>query len=153
MNVFLVRHAHAGDRGSWQGGDRSRPLTDKGYAQARGLVRQLTGEPVEQVLSSPYTRCVQTVEPLAAARSLEVKSERLLAEGADWRQTLELACDTSGPTVMCSQGDVIGGIVTQLAEWDLVERALARWQKGSTWVLDVQDGRVAAATYLSPLED
>jgi len=90
---------------------------------------------------------------LATPRHLDVSSERLLAEGSDWRQTLELVCDTPGPTVMSSQGDVIGGIVTQLMDWKLLEPEHARWQKGSTWVLDVRDGRVAAATYLSPLED
>ena len=147
-----MRHAHAGDRERWRGDDRSRPLTEKGRAQALGLVQQLQSEGVELVMSSPYVRCIQTVEPLANARGLAVRTERLLAEGADWRQTLELVCDTPGPAVMCSQGDVIGGIVMQLVDWQLVVADDARWQKGSTWVLDVRDGRVAGATYRPPSE-
>ena len=148
-----MRHAHAGDRERWRGDDRSRPLTEKGQAQARGLARHLDGEPIDQVMSSPYVRCIQTVEPPAAVRGLPIRTERLLAEGADWHQTLELVCDTPGPALMCSQGDVIGGIVTQLLDWKLIGPDDARWQKGSTWVLDVRDGRVAAATYMPPLED
>jgi broad specificity phosphatase PhoE len=153
VKVFLVRHADAGDRERWTGDDRSRPLSERGTAQARGLVRELQDEGIEQVMSSPYLRCIQTVEPLAAARGLGVRSERLLAEGSDPRQTLELICDTAGPAAMCSQGDVIGGVVSQLADWELIEPDRARWQKGSTWVLEIRDGRVAAATYLPPLED
>ena len=147
-----MRHAHAGDREHWRGDDRSRPLTEKGQAQARGLAQLLSAESVDRVMSSPYRRCIQTVEPLAAARGLALQTERLLAEGADWRQTLDLVCDLPAAAVMCSQGDVIGGIVMSLVEAKLLAPDAGRWQKGSTWVLDVRDGRVRAATYLAPVE-
>ena len=152
MKVFLVRHAQASDRDRWRGDDRSRPLTDKGQAQARGLVTALSDEAVDQVLSSPYLRCLETVEPIARVRKLSVKTERLLAEGSDWRETLDLICDSHRPTVMCSQGDVIGGIIASLVDRGLLVADAARWQKGSTWILEVGGGAVRAATYLMPRE-
>ncbi|MFN2462626.1 MAG: histidine phosphatase family protein [Candidatus Dormibacteria bacterium] len=152
MKVFLTRHAHAGDRSEWSGDDRSRPLTGRGQAQARGLCQAVAAEGITRVMTSPFLRCIQTVEPLAEALGLPVMTERLLAEGSDWRETLDLVRDSAGPTVFCSQGDVIGGIVTRLAEMGLVSQGAARWQKGSTWALEVHDRSVVSATYIAPLE-
>ena len=104
------------------------------------------------MLSSPYLRCLETVEPVAAARKLPVKTERLLAEGSDWRETLDLICDSHRPSLMCSQGDVIGGIISSLVDQGLLVPDAARWQKGSTWILEVGDGAVRSATYVAPQE-
>ena len=150
MRVFLVRHAHAGDREAWHGDDRQRPLSDKGWAQANGLVRVLEQGEVGRILSSPYLRCMQTVAPLAAAVSLRVEPEPSLAEGGDWHEVLRLAHDARVPTVMCSQGDVIGDLVLYLVAEGLVEPTEARAQKGSAWDLTISDGRIVSVAYLSP---
>ena len=42
--VFLVRHAKAADRYDWTGGDRDRPLIDKGRKQAERLAAALGRE-------------------------------------------------------------------------------------------------------------
>ena len=42
--VFLVRHAKAADRFDWTGGDRDRPLIDKGRKQAERLAAALRRE-------------------------------------------------------------------------------------------------------------
>jgi 8-oxo-dGTP diphosphatase len=103
--VILVRHASAGDASRWQGHDRVRPLDDVGRRQAEKLVGALDGFEVARVLSSPYIRCLQTVEPLAAARGLTVE---LCDELADTRQAEDgvalvrsLADD---PVVACVHG-------------------------------------------------
>ena len=150
MRVFVVRHAHAGDRERWQGDDRQRPLSEKGRGQAAGLVRLLAEAEVGRILSSPYLRCVQTVDPLARAVSVRVEPEPLLAEGGDWREVLKLARDAMVPTVLCSQGDVIGDLVIDLVAQGLVQPSEARAQKGSTWDLDIEDGRIVAVAYLPP---
>ena len=64
--VFLVRHARAGDRERWTGDDRLRPLDGKGRRQADAMVAPLAGYPITRLVSSPYLRCVQTLEPLSA---------------------------------------------------------------------------------------
>jgi len=150
VRVFIVRHAHAGDRERWRGDDRLRPLSDKGRVQAAGLVSLLAEAEVGRILSSPFLRCLQTVEPLATAVSLEVESEPVLAEGGDWHDSLGLALKARVPTVMCSQGDVIGDLVTELVAEGLVHPGEAKAQKGSTWDLTIAGGKVVAAAYLPP---
>jgi len=99
----LVRHASAGDRAHWVGDDRLRPLDERGRRQAEALVDDLRPFNVRRVVSSPYTRCVETVEPLAAARGLEVELDDRLAEGAGY-VAAELL-DEEG-VVACTHGDV-----------------------------------------------
>ena len=82
MAVLLVRHAEAGDRHHWDGPDEQRPLSQEGRAQAEALPETLAEFGVARVLSSPYLRCTQTVEPLAAALRLPVEPSDDLAEGA-----------------------------------------------------------------------
>jgi 8-oxo-(d)GTP phosphatase len=68
--VILVRQAHAGCKGNWNGDDALRPLTEWGVIQAASLVRSLSDEGVSFVWSSPSVRCRQPDEPLAAARGI-----------------------------------------------------------------------------------
>jgi 8-oxo-dGTP diphosphatase len=150
VNVYLVRHADAGDRESWAGEDELRPLSDKGWRQARELVRVLGEERFDRISSSPYLRCVQTVEPLAEARGLPVVPEPRLAEGANWREAMLMIAAAEVPEVMCSQGDIIAAVIDDLVGQGLVRAKDARWQKASTWVLTINSGRVEEARYLPP---
>ena len=70
---YVVRHAKAGSRERWNGDDRKRPLTKKGIKQAQDLVDVLAPYPVASIFSSPYLRCVQSVQPLAKALRLKVE--------------------------------------------------------------------------------
>src|SRR5206468_2146730 len=65
---YLVRHGAAGDRHAWHEADELRPLDEEGRWQAEALVALLAEAVIERLLSSPYLRCVQTLEPLAAVR-------------------------------------------------------------------------------------
>ena len=65
MTVYVVRHGKAGSRSGWTEPDDQRPLTKAGRRQAGALADMLAGDHVTRVLSSPYVRCRQTVEPLA----------------------------------------------------------------------------------------
>src|SRR4029450_5824502 len=78
----VTRPASAGDSAQWVGDDSIRPLDDRGRRQAALLVEQLAPFRIERILLRPFTRCVQKVEPLAEARSLEVELIDDLAEGA-----------------------------------------------------------------------
>ena len=73
MSWLLVRHARAGSRKGWEGPDIERPLSKKGRRQADGLVEMLEAAGVKRIVSSPYVRCTQTVEPLAEALGLEIE--------------------------------------------------------------------------------
>lgn len=108
MIVLLVRHGRAGRRSQWEGDDRLRPLDKKGRRQAKGLVELLEPYPVDRVLSSPYVRCVQTVEPLAGARRLTLEEVEELEEGKLRQETIGLLerLDAEYP-VLCTHGDVV----------------------------------------------
>jgi 8-oxo-dGTP diphosphatase len=147
--VLVVRHTRAGERRSWDTDDRRRPVSKKGLRQAHALVQQLDPYVVTRVLSSPYDRCVQSIEPLADVRGVAVEIEDRLAEGTPLDATLELLRELGTGTVLCSHGDVIGDLISHYAA-DL-EGEDAVWKKGSTWVLTVDEQlRLLGARYLSP---
>ena len=88
--ILLIRHARAGERDNWSGDDRRRPLDERGRRQASDLVGALAGHRLTRILSSPYDRCVQTVEPLAQARGLEVEIRDELGEEQQLEEGVEL---------------------------------------------------------------
>jgi phosphohistidine phosphatase SixA len=108
LTILLIRHASAGDRKRWTGDDRSRPLDEKGRRQAAELVATLAGYPIEQLLSSPYVRCTETLAPLAKARGLEIEEASELAEGAARSDVMRLLDERNGSVVaLCTHGDVV----------------------------------------------
>ena len=148
MTVFLVRHAKAGDRDSWRGDDELRPLSAAGWSQAESLVRLLAQQSVELVASSPFLRCVQTVEPLAKARGVEVNVDEALAEGNATRAIELVKGLIHVDAVLCSHGDVIPQVLDALAASGLRIEDTWRWEKGSVWILRSDDGRFTGATYI-----
>jgi 8-oxo-dGTP diphosphatase len=109
MSVVLLRHARAGERAEWTGDDRLRPLDERGRAQAVAL-RTLSRRPIDRIVSSPYVRCVETVEPLAGALGIAVEVDERLAEGAPPRLTLSLLAELDGG-LACTHGDVIEAVL------------------------------------------
>jgi phosphohistidine phosphatase len=62
MDLYLIRHADAGDREAWEGDDAERPLTELGrqQSQALGAAFKARGIIPAAILTSPLTRTVQT---------------------------------------------------------------------------------------------
>ncbi len=151
--LYLVRHAHAGKRHSWDGPDAERPLSKKGGRQAEGLVRLLDVE-VKRILSSPAVRCVQTVEPLARHVGLEVQTTEALAEGAPVEPAVELVCSLlDGGAVLCAHGDLVPEVLEWFAAHGADVDGSQSTAKGSAWALTISDGRVTAGRYLPPPSD
>jgi 8-oxo-dGTP diphosphatase len=149
--LYLVRHADAGDRSSWPGADRDRPLSAKGERQAAGLAEALAHAGVARLLASPFVRCVQTLEPLAAQVGLTVEPDPRLAEGAGAALALEAAAECrSEPAAFCSHGDVIPDVLEALLREGLKVKDDLRWQKASTWVLTWDGDRLTKGKYLPP---
>lgn len=151
--IYLVRHVHAGSRHDWDGADELRPITSSGRRQAEGLAAWLGAEPVKRIVSSPYVRCVESVQPLAAHLGLDVETSAALAEGAAVEAAIALAgrC-AADDAVLCSHGDVIPAMLDALARADHV--ALPRHlpcAKGSTWVLGGDGRPFTSARYVAPL--
>lgn len=151
--MFLIRHADAGRRERWDGDDRLRPLSKKGYRQTRGLTVELARARLERVLSSPYVRCVQTVEPLAQARELIVEEREELVEGTAFETTLQLFRELSGtPAALCTHGDVMYNTCEHLIQRGLIRRDEVRYEKGSAWILQEGTDDIVAARYLPARE-
>ena len=142
--VLLVRHASAGDPGTWRGPDDLRPLDDRGIGQVELLTRVLRCFSPARVLSAPPVRCQDTVGPVAEALGLAVELDRLVSEeGAPARPEVHVAGLTQPgcAIVVCSQGGVIPRVVEALAP----SRRPAAARKGSLWVLAF-DGQVLMST-------
>lgn len=79
--VFLVRHGLTAVTGTrLYGRTAGIHLDERGRRQAAALVERFDGVGLTAVYSSPLERCVETVEPLAAARRLEVRAVDGLVE-------------------------------------------------------------------------
>jgi 8-oxo-dGTP diphosphatase len=152
VSIFVVRHAKAGSRHDWDGDDNERPLTKSGRRQSDEIARQLAAEPITGVWSSPSTRCVQTVEPLARAHGLDVIREPRLAEGAALHDVLTLLGEVPDGAVLCSHGDVIPELLDGLVRRGTHLVGAPEWRKGSVWTLDPPDteGAVATARAIPP---
>ena len=115
MTLYLIRHADAGTRDPYSPSDHLRGLSEDGMRQAARIADRLGDAGVTRVLSSPYPRCVQTVEPLARRLGVEVEPQPALAEGADGRRTFALMTALAGTdAVLCSHGDVIPEVIRLL---------------------------------------
>ncbi len=139
-----MRHAKAGSRGHWSGDDRLRPLSSKGKKQAEELVAVFKPLRISDVFSSPYLRCMQTVEPLAHARRLQVKPSPSLEEGHGLEGLTEFLSDRSlADVVLSTHGDIAWELVEDLLEREVIEAGESGYEKGSTWMLEVDDHGVA----------
>ena len=150
--VYLVRHAKAANRDTWQEDDDLRPLTGKGRRQADRLREHLGFTRLRHVVSSPATRCLQTVAPLAHELALDIEHADTLREGTPNGRAMHMVRSVAGPSVLCSHGDVMAEIVDMVARVHPIDGAVG-WKKGSTWILERDGGDVVGARYVPPPPD
>jgi phosphohistidine phosphatase SixA len=150
--LLVVRHADAGDKATWKGPDRLRPLSSRGHLQAEGLVVRLEDFPVDRILCSPTLRCSQTVQPLARDRLLRIETVPALGVGARPAQLLDLFWDLElRNSVLCTHGEGIGLLLTRLLAGALVVEDPLDWPKGSTWLLQRIGVGQVRGRFLAPL--
>lgn len=152
--IYLIRHAVAESRQGWEGDDRLRPLTEKGWRQAEAIADWLGSSQVDLILSSPYARCRQTVEPLSRRTGIPTVDEPALAEGAQVQALLSRIAAVAGLNiVMSSHGDVIPELLRALDRRgvDLIaDDGSTQWRKGSMWVIELAEGTPIRAAYRPP---
>lgn len=171
-SIELVRHAKAQRRDRWWGkSDRDRPLTKVGKAQSKSLAVDLAGEPISRILTSPFVRCVQTVEPLADRLGLDVGLAEALGEapsmpvldaGDTWVASAWLggralalldqviADNAGGHIVFCSHGDIVPSVMAALAGRDGLEVADVHLKKGARFTLQFKGARCVAVEGKAP---
>lgn len=118
--LLVVRHAKARSRARWEGSEATRPLTRHGEHQARGLAPVLALWAPPRLLSSPWQRCMDTLQPYLGAREPEVLpllSEAGLEHGRDRVGALVRELVEAGDSVLvCTHRPVLAEVVTALAD-------------------------------------
>lgn len=169
-SVMLVRHASAGDRKLWSGPDAGRPLDRPGQEQARRLAPVLTAFAPGHLVSATPLRCQETLRPLAGLSGSSIEIDAAY-DDSSWQRgprrvmrALARTTRRAGTTAICSQGELIPGLIAELARGDATRTARAavsrasrgsghgrtpRSRKGSFWVLSFSGGQLVAADYVA----
>ena len=102
LEIYLLRHAHAGNPDKWTGDDAERPLSSKGRAQADRLGRFLAerGFKPDAVVTSPKVRAIQTAELFAAPLKVRVETDHRLALALDVDILAMVIADAGGGRVV-----------------------------------------------------
>lgn len=87
--IYLIRHCEA------EGQPPEAALTERGFKQAIQLADLFTGISINRIISSPFVRTIQSIEPLAKRLNLEIETNDLLTERvlssenlSDWLEKL-----------------------------------------------------------------
>lgn len=72
--IYVIRHCEA------KGQQPESELTKKGVKQSLELSSFLSGIKVERIVSSPYRRAIQSIQPLATKRHMDIELNRQLSE-------------------------------------------------------------------------
>jgi phosphohistidine phosphatase len=81
IELYFLRHAHAGDAAAWTAPDALRPLSEKGERQADRLGRFLVraGFAPDALITSPKVRAARTAEIVAVHLGVPVTADARLA--------------------------------------------------------------------------
>jgi 8-oxo-dGTP diphosphatase len=151
VTIYLVRHAHAGDRSAWDGRDSARPLSRRGRNQADAIAARYADRPIARVLSSPAVRCKQTVAPIAHAQGIKVEVSAPLREGTPTDEAIELLRSLARTeVVLCSHGDVIPAVMRSLRDAGLEIHGGRTTSKASVFEITTRHGKFASARYIAP---
>lgn len=144
MALYIVRHGNAGKRSQWDGSDMTRPLNDLGRIQAKELSLKIAAIAPTWLVSSPFLRCIQTLQDLSDLTGLPILADERLAENGDMTAILQMLEQAPDRAVICSHGDVIPALIRTLENRGMAITTAPNWQKASVWVIQRN-----AATFIS----
>lgn len=142
---------------------------DQSRAMAQALLA--AGAPIAKLFSSPWVRCIQTLDPLVDGLGVQVVEAEQLGEvvnlpvhdgGDAWVTSAwlggrgvalldRIVAEHPGRRVVaCSHGDVIPAVVALLVGRDGLDTTDVRCRKGGCFTLDFEGARCTAATYHEP---
>lgn len=93
-NIYIVRHCEA------EGQPAESQLTGMGFKQAGELAKFFSTTPIDRIISSPFLRAIQSIEPLSKETNISIEVDERLAERTlssvnlpDWMEKLQATYD------------------------------------------------------------
>ncbi len=143
LELYLLRHADAGDPMAWPGDDAERPLSAKGKRQARRLGSMLAdiGWKPDLILTSPKVRAAQTARIVGHAVQVEPDDERRLAMAFELRDVGSILADhpEAKRIVLVGHDPDFSAVASTLTG------AAIELRKGAIARIDLQDASPAAS--------
>ncbi|SES78808.1 2,3-bisphosphoglycerate-dependent phosphoglycerate mutase [Oceanobacillus limi] len=72
--IYVIRHCKA------EGQLPNAQLTEEGREQAKKLAEFFSGQDIDRIISSPFQRAIQSIEPLSKALHIEIELDQQLTE-------------------------------------------------------------------------
>jgi 8-oxo-dGTP diphosphatase len=149
--ILLVRHALAGSRQAWAGPDTERPLDERGRSQSAVIAGTLASLAPGRLLSSPYRRCIETLEPFAEASGIKLEREPALAERALDGIVERMLDSLEGTVALCTHGDICERVLAWATAGGLGVDPNEGVDKGAIWLLD--PSAAVATLFEAPVAD
>ena len=94
-------------------------------------------------------RCIETVEPLGRARDLPINSSAALGEGRGLEGLTQFLREPGmDQIVLSTHGDIVWELVEDLVQRHVIRPGDGGFEKGSTWMIGVEDELAVTAKYL-----
>jgi len=153
--LIILRHTKALERGDWDDLDSKRTLDEKGLQQAASLITHLAPFAIDEIYSSDYIRCVQTVTPLADVRNLRITEIPNLNEenfDLDPERSISFANAVKQDEkniLLCSHNPVIPTMLRGILNTKLKNKDLIKLEPGDAWIVHRVRGEIVALDFLS----
>jgi 8-oxo-dGTP diphosphatase len=136
---IVLRHASAGRKVRDCAKEFARGLDAEGKPVAMELPETIARELKPRlIVSSPFERCVQTVEPLAEKLGLGIVEDGDFTPGPSTRAIRKAFGAVGNGTVVCTHGEVI----TRLFDEKV------KCAKGAFWIVERKDGELRPIRYV-----
>jgi 8-oxo-dGTP pyrophosphatase MutT (NUDIX family)/phosphohistidine phosphatase SixA len=153
--LIILRHTKSLERGDWDEADSLRTLDEIGFDQAQLLIKHLAPFAIDELYTSDYTRCVQTVTPLAHARGLSITAVPSLNEESfelDPEKAISFANalkQDEKNILICSHNPVIPSMLRGILNTKLKNKDLIKLEPGDAWIVHRVRGEIVGLDYLS----
>ncbi len=153
--LIILRHTKALERGDWDEADSERTLDEVGFDQAQLLIKHLEPFAIDEVYTSNYTRCVQTVTPLSHSRGLTITQVPSLNEETfenDPQRSVAFANalkQDEKNILICSHNPVIPTMLRGILNTKLKNKDLIKLEPGDAWIVHRVRGEIVGLDYLS----
>jgi len=153
--LIILRHTKALERGDWDEEDSQRTLDEIGFDQAQLLIKHLEPFAIDEIYTSDYVRCVQTVTPLSHSRGLNMTQVPSLNEetfNEDPLRSISFANalkQDEKNILICSHNPVIPTMLRGILNTKLKNKDLIKLEPGDAWIVHRVRGEIVGLDYLS----